>query len=184
MTASWDDDGYYDAAFGVGKSRRYHAFMRAFYQRLSDWTLAAQALTGAAAFVALLPAQPNSLLPKILTAVVAVAATLDLVFRFSQKARVHDELCGKFTQLAADMAEMTPNAKNLQSARASRIRLEASEPTERRLIDLRAHNDELSARGVSAERFVPLDFWQMSWLAYLFTFGESNIRKRMKNIEN
>ena len=178
--ASWDDDGYYEAAFGVGKSRRYHAFMREFYQRLSDWTLAVQALTGAAAFVALLPTQANSILPKILTAIVAIAATLDLVFRFSHKARIHDDLCGKFTQLAAQIAEMVPNTKNLQIACASRIRIEASEPTERRLIDLRAHNDELSARGVLPENIIPLDYWQMSWIAYLFTFGEADLRRRME----
>jgi len=180
VTETWDDDGYYDLAFGVGRSRRYHAFMREFYQRLSDWTLAAQALTGAAAFVALLPAQPNSLLAKLLTAVVAIAATLDLVFRFSHKARMHDDLCRKFTQLAADMAEMSATPENLQRACAARIRIESEEPTERRLIDLRAHNDELRARGIPLDRLVPLAFWQRSWVAYLFSFGEDGIAKRLK----
>lgn len=153
--------------------------MREFYQRLADWTLAAQALSGTSAFVALLPQNPNALFAKVATAIVATASILDLVFRFSSKAERHDRLCRQFTELAAEMAEWPATAKSLSRARAHRTKIEVDEPTERRLIDLRAHNDECSARGVDREKLLPLNYWQRSWLAYLFTFGEEGIRERM-----
>lgn len=81
--------------------------------------------------------------------------------------------------LAASMAEWEPSLRNHRRACAERIRIEAEEPTERRLIDLRAHNDELASRGVPEGRLVPLDFWQQSFLAYLFDFGLPSLRSRM-----
>jgi len=176
---TWDDGDGYDICFGVGKSRRYHGSMREFYRWCHDLSLALAAVAGSAAFFALWPANANVWLLRGLTFVVTVATSCDLVFNFSKKADLHDALCRRFTELAAKMAEWPATAANIDAARAERIRIEADEPTERRLIDLRAHNDELSARGIPPNRLLPLGFWQGSVLAYVFTFSLKDIRKRM-----
>lgn len=176
---TWDDDGAYEICFGVGKSRRYHASMREFYRWCHDLSLALAAISGSAAFFALWPAQSNTWLLRGLTLVVTVSTAFDLVFNFSKKADTHDVLCRRFTALAAEMATWPATLENISNARAERIKIEADEPTERRLIDLRAHNDELSARGVSPDRLLPLGFWQGTILAFVFTFSLDDVRKRM-----
>jgi hypothetical protein len=178
---TWDDDDYYDACFGVNKSRRYHAMMRDYYRRCADTVTSISAISGTSAFVALFLTDRNSTAAKWLIGLIAVASILNLVFGFSKKADLHDKLCRQFTGLAADMAEWTATKVNLQRARAGRLRLEVEEPTVRRVIDLRAHNDELRSRGVPIERLVPLDFLQRkTWLGYFLEFGLSGVDKRLK----
>ena len=170
--AQWKDGDFYDCSFSVHKSRRYHAKMRAFYRTCYNLTVAATAVTGSAAFVSLLGSA--TMLAKWLTGVVAIASTLELVFRLSKKADLHDDLCRRFTKLAADMEKMEPTNENLQNARAQRLLIERDEPTERRLIDLVAQNEESRARGVSPEDLVPISGPQRLF-GYIFTFGMGRI---------
>jgi hypothetical protein len=105
-----------------------------------------------------------------LTGVVALASTLDVVFGFGKKENQHDQLCRRFTELAAMIAELTPTPENLRWARAERLRIEADEPTERRLVDLQAENEECRARGVDEEDHYPFTSFQR-WFGYVATFG-------------
>lgn len=173
---SWGTDDCYEVMFSVGKSRRYHAYMREFFRTSHNWSVALSVLSGSAAFVSLIPSEPNLWIPRILAFVVAVAAAIDLVFDLSKRADAHDALCRQFTELAARIAEWEATPDRLKQACAERIRIEAGEPTERRLIDLWAHNDELRARGV---RLLPLTRLQYSPLAYVFTFGIHGLQRRL-----
>jgi hypothetical protein len=172
--AQWNDGDFYDASFSVHKSRRYHAKMRAFYRNLYDLTVAATALTGSAAFVSLIG--DSSWLAKWLTGIVAIASTLELVFGLSKKADIHDSLCRRFTELAADIERKEATEENLQEVRARRLMIERDEPTERRLIDLLAQNEECRSRGVSPDDLVPITMPQRV-LGYVWTFGMSRIDK-------
>ncbi|MFA5600905.1 MAG: hypothetical protein WCY15_01645 [Phenylobacterium sp.] len=178
---TWDDDDYYDVCVGVGKSRRYHAMMRDFYRRCADTVTAVSAISGTSAFVALFLQDRNSTVAKWLTATIAVASILNLVFGFSKKADLHDKLCRRFTQLAADMTLWPATEENLAKARAERLLIEMDEPTERRLIDLRATNDEWRSRGV--EIMLPLGFFQKTWLAYFCDFGLSGVERRFAKLK-
>jgi hypothetical protein len=178
---TWDDDDYYDVCVGVGKSRRYHAMMRDFYRRCADAVTSVSAISGTSAFVALFLQDRSSVAAKWFTATIAVASILNLVFGFSKKADLHDKLCRQFTQLAAAMTLWPANKGNLAKARAERLTIEVDEPTVRRVIDLRAHNDEIRARGVLPDRLVPLGWLQQrTWLGYFLDFGLAGVEARLR----
>jgi hypothetical protein len=169
---SWDDGDFYDVAFAIHRSRRYHAKMRAFYQTFHDYTTAATAISGASGFVAIVA--DAAVIAKVLTAIVAIASSLDLVFGFDKKAALHDGLCRRFTDLAARLEEWDQTIENLRRAKEARLEIEKDEPSEKRLIDLIAQNEESRSRGVSTDKLVKLTWWQRRF-GYLFTFGMKEI---------
>lgn len=174
--SDWADagGGYYYVAFAVEKSRRYHSKMRAFYEWCYYLTRAATALTGTASFFVVLA---NDLgIAKYLTGVVAVSAALDSVFRFNRKARVHDLLCRRFTDLSAKIAVWEPKPAALRKARAVRLLIERDEPPVRRLIDLQSHNEECRALGKAEGLLIPLSLGQRTF-GYVFTFGMKKLEK-------
>jgi hypothetical protein len=174
---TWDDGDYYEVCVGVGKSRRYHAMMRDFYRRCADGVTSVSAISGTSAFVALFLEDRQSVAAKWLIAAIAVASILNLVFAFSKKADLHDKLCRQFTTLAADITLWTATKANLTKAQAERLKIEVDEPTVRRVIDLRATNDEWRSRGV--EMLLPLGFLQQrTWLGYFCDFGLLGVEKR------
>jgi hypothetical protein len=136
---------------------------------------AATALTGTASFFVLL-AQGTEI-AKYLTGIVAAASSLDSVFRFSRKARAHEALCRRFTDLSSKIAGWEPTPANLKKARADRLKIERDEPPVRRLVDLQAQNEEARSRGVSDDQLVPLGPFQRSFLGYAFAFGMRRLEK-------
>ncbi len=104
--------------------------MRAFYQGCHDYTTAATAISGTSGFVAVLSNAPK--LAAWLTAVVALASTLDLVFGFDKKAVVHDALCRRFTELAAKIEAMSATEDNLIKAKEQRLAIEVTIPRQSR----------------------------------------------------
>ncbi len=177
---SWDDDGFYDASFAINKSRRYHAKMRAFYQAAHDYSTAATAISGTSGFVAVLAWAPRVALA--LTAIVAISSTLDLVFGFDKKALVHDGLCRRFTALAAKIEDTPATLENLCKVKEARLEIEMDEPTERRLIDLIAENEECRARGVEEKELVVLTNKQR-YFGYIITFGMDKIEAQRKQAQ-
>jgi hypothetical protein len=137
---TWNDGEFYDVSFAINKSRRYHAKMRSFYQSCHDYSTAATALSGASGFVAVLSSAPT--IATYLTAIVAISSTLDLVFGFDKKASIHDGLYRRFTALAGTLEELPATMPSLVRAKEQRLAIEIDEPTERRIIDLIAQNDE------------------------------------------
>ena len=88
---TWDDPPYYLISLAVHRSRRYHAKMRAMYQGLSDAVLAANAVLGAGAFMALMGGK-NTGLAQVLIGIVAAGSAVDTVLGFGKKAKIHDDL--------------------------------------------------------------------------------------------
>ncbi|MGY3441127.1 hypothetical protein [Bradyrhizobium sp. USDA 4473] len=172
--SDWSDDGYYDICFSVERCRRYHSKMQAYYDWCYNLTRAATALTGTASFFALLAGGTE--IAKYLTSVVATAATLDQVFRFNRKARIHEALARRFTDLSSKIAGWEPIPQNLKKARSERLRIEKDEPPVRRLIDLQAQNEETRARGISEKHCVPLSRFQRLF-GYVGTFGMPRLEK-------
>jgi len=164
----WNDGDYYDASFAIHKSRRYHANLRDFYQAAHNYTTAANAFAASGAFIAILGSQP--VIAGILAATVAFASLLDMIFGYESKARLHHELCARFTRLAADLEKLPETPENLADVRAKRLLVEADEPRQKRLVDLMAQNEEARSRGVLEKDLLPLTWWQCHF-GYLFTFG-------------
>jgi hypothetical protein len=142
--------------------------MQSFYDWCYNLTRAATALTGTASFFVLLA--HGTEIAKYLTAIVATAAALDSVFRFNRKARAHEALARRFTDLSSKVAGWEPVPANLKKARAERLRIEKDEPPVRRLIDLQAQNEEARSRDLPSEYIVPLT-WSQRTFGYVFTFG-------------
>lgn len=174
--SDWNEGACYAASFSIHKSRRYHAKMRAFYRGCYDLTTAATAITGSGAFVALIGSPGSDQLAKWLTGIVALSSTMNLVFGFAKKADIHDALCRRFTELAAKLEEWPATEESLQRARAERLAIEKDEPTEKRLVDLQARNEEARARNCHPDDLVPLS-WAQYWLGYVATFGIRRLEK-------
>ena len=82
--------------------------------------------------------------------------------------------------LAADITTWPMDKVHLQRAQTERLLIEADEPHVRRVIDLRAHNDELRAYGIAEADLLPLGFLQRSsWIGYFYDFGLSGLSKRI-----
>lgn len=184
--ASWnecDNNECYYAHLGVHIARRYHALMRAHYRRWHTAIVGWTALTSTGAFIAAISniamvwKMPTSNVVEIATGLAALACIIDLVIGFSKRADVHAELCRRFTDLAARMEEWEPNESNRRRAQAERLRIEMDEPTERKLIIIRARNDELRARGFNRKELISLTFLQEK-LGYWFDYRIGKARKQ------
>jgi hypothetical protein len=179
--SDWADGDYYDVNFAACKSRRYHIKMRAFYEWCHNLARVATALTGTASFFVLLATKTGGIeTAKYLTAVVAIAASIDSVFRFERKARLHDGLGRSFTRLCGKIAEWDETPVNLHKARAARLKIEEDEPPLRRLIDLQAQNEEARARGIGNDGMVPLSRSQRMF-GYVITFGMVRLERWLSN---
>jgi hypothetical protein len=166
---NWADSPYYEVSCSVHKCRRYHAKLRDFYQGAYNWTVAGNAITGSAAFVAILASNPFYL-GTILSGVFAVASSLEAIFKYETKARAHHDLSVRFTKLAAEIEELQETPDNLARVRAERLRIEADEPAEKRLVEIMASNDELRARGVPESKLHRVS-WCQSKFGYIWTWG-------------
>lgn len=118
----------------------------------------------------------------VFSAIVGLAALLDLILQWDAKARTHAELCRKFTELCAQIEELSPTPDNIAKLRAARVRVEVDEPSVKRLADLLAHNDEARSRDCSEDQLIPLSTAQRL-LGCWITFGLSGIDKRMARRE-
>ena len=154
--------------------------MREFYRRWHNFFVTVSIIAGSTAFVAMLPKDPNLWVTRALTLAVSLASVIDLVFDLQRKGDLHDQLCRRFSELSARMILWPATVENEAKACAERALIEADEPSVVRLIDLRAHNEELQAQGVPYNQLLPLDRAQESFLGYYVTFGLHDLRKRIE----
>ncbi len=172
---TWDDDPFYLISIAIHKSRRYHSKMSAFFQMLSSFVLSSNAILGVGAFIALIGGKDGEI-AKYLVGFVAIASAVDNVFGFAKKAKVHADLCRKFTDLAANVAMWDATDNNYKKAMAERIRIEKDEPPIHRLVDLQARNEEMRSRGYPSADLVPLSLAQRTF-GYVATFGMGRLEK-------
>jgi hypothetical protein len=177
---SWNDGEYYDASFGINKCRRYHALLRDFYQSLHNWSAGISAFAGSSAFIAFLAGSPE--ITGWLSAVFGLVSTFELIFRYEERVRYHNDPCVRFTNLAAKL-EITPETlEELGRIRAKRITIEADENEVKRLVEIRASVEEARSRGIPEAKLIKLSRPQRV-LGYLFTFGLSRLEKQKALME-
>ncbi len=171
---TWDDDRYYDISYAVHRSRRYHAYLRDHYRSLHDGISVLTVFGASSAFFALLGNLTE--IATGLTAIIGLGSLIDLLLGFGKKSELHNDLCRRFTNLAANIESWDATPENLTKARSARVRIECDEPSIKRLVDLMADNDEAKSRGVGSEFLVPLSWWQRKFGCF-FTFGMSRLDK-------
>jgi hypothetical protein len=161
--------------FAVQKSRRYHEKLSAFYGKWRDRMRVVTAIAGSGAFVVVVAKYQHA--AEWITAFVALWAVLDIIIMPDKKHDLHNELCKRFTGLAAKLHQIPRTPESLRELTAERLILEQAEPPCKRLVDLEARNDECRAQGMSPDELVPLSGPQRFFGYYGASFG-------MRRLEN
>jgi hypothetical protein len=141
--------------FGIHKSLRYHAKRRAFFDTFHRAATAIIAIAGSAAFFALIGDKTR--ISEAAAIIVVFFSTIDFVFAFPEKAREHDRLYERFSDLAAKLARLDKGQLNLNEVnelRSERLMLEKGEPSSLDALNVICHNEEAEARGYgSSDRY-------------------------------
>jgi hypothetical protein len=146
--------------FGIKKSMRYHSKRRDLFERLDNFSNWLVAVAGASAFASVV-GDSASTLSKVLTALVTAIALLDVIWGFGARARIHQDLYRRFSELAIEMATMdNPDAREIARMRARRLALEAEEPHIIDALERRCWNEEAEARGATQDQLQSLNKWQ------------------------
>lgn len=164
---------FYDLDFSVHRSRRYHEKLARFYASWRDRFRIVTAFAGSGAF--LLIAKDFQVAAEFVTAFVALWAIIDIIVGPDKKHDLHNELCKRFTGLAAKIQQATNTEEAIRELKAERLLIEENEPPCKRFVDFEARNDECRARGFPADDFVPLRGWQRELGYYGFQFGMGRI---------
>ncbi len=155
--------------FAIQKTRRYHEKLSGFYGKWRDRMRVVTAVAGSGAFFIVVAKYQHA--AEWITAFVALWAVLDIIIMPDKKHDLHNDLCKRFTALAAKTHQLPRTVETLRELTAERLILEQGEPPCKRLVDLEARNDECRARGYPPEDLVPLSKWQRFFGYYGATFG-------------
>ncbi len=159
---------FFSLDFSVHKSRRYHEKLAAFYGSWRDRMRVVTAIAGSGAFFIVVSGWQHT--AEVITAFVALWALLDIIVMPDKKHDKHNELCRRFTSLAAKIRRSSSTDAALKELMAERLLIEENEPPCKRLVDLEARNDEWRSRGYSPDELVPLSGRQR-FFGYFVTFG-------------
>lgn len=142
--------------FNVRLSVRYHHRRRAFFDTLNLAAHACSVIFGSAAIAALLKSSQDLVL--YASAIVTVMATLNLVLRSSERARLHHDLAKRFMTLEQ---KLLPAAQSeFAQLYAEKLSIEAEEPAPLQVLAVLCHNDQIGAEGIKPERRIALRWWQ------------------------
>jgi hypothetical protein len=171
---SWDDGDFNDASFGIHKCRRYHQMLRDRFGLIHRMLVSLNVFAASGVFFAVQASWPT--LTSWLALTVATVSIFDYIFSAEKASALHDDLARRFTNLAADLESLEPTIENLRRVRADRLRIEADEPALKRLIDIRAANDEARSRGVRECDLAPLSLGQRI-MGHHVTYGVSDLER-------
>jgi hypothetical protein len=154
-------DERWDIDFSVCKSLRYHAYRRAFWDTLSNFSKILTIISGTAVLVTIVG--EYRAWATGLSIVVAFTSAADLVLGFSEKARTHNSLYREFSILAQNIIETPqPDQQMLSKWKRRRLEIEMEEPTAIDLLERRCYAEEAIARGCNLEATRKLKWWQIT----------------------
>jgi hypothetical protein len=165
-------------SFAVQKSRRYHEMLSSFYSVWRDRMKIITAAAGSGAFLIVTAKHQHA--AEIVSAFIALWATLDIIISPDKKADRSRDLCERFTELASRIEEAACTEAEYRRLAAARLTIERGEMPVKRLVDLQARNDECRVRGYPPDEQVPLSKWQRR-LGYYFTFGMPRLEEWKAN---
>jgi hypothetical protein len=127
-------------SYAVDKSLRYHQRRRGFFDATHSFVMFGVLICGSAAFAGAWPAFAG--------AVAAILGALDLVFQFSHKARDHQLLFQRFSNLNVDLRTLkSTDIIGLENAEKQRLKIEADEPPVYWALDADCDNEVCVAWG-------------------------------------
>ena len=147
------DERTYDLFFAVKRSVRYHDRRRRFYEIWNSITVGTATVGGSSAVTAFLAMPEPAWLPAALAAIVAFMGAIDLVVGTARSANRHGDLARQFISLEMKFA----HGHNLEDSEheervSERLRIESSEPTALRLLDVMCHYDIKLSEGDESPR--------------------------------
>ena len=150
--------------FDIGKSQRYHQYRSGFFSTLNDVSVAASLMAGSAVMAQVIKYNEYLVLGSGL--VVVAASVLSLVFKWSDKARLHEGLYRRYTGLLAKMTRLGTDMteKDIDRLTAKFHAIETDEPREKKMLTVICHNEQCSRCGVGGK--LPVR-WYQSWFAQL-----------------
>ena len=163
--------------FAAQRSIRYHRHRERFLERLHRSGALVTAVSGSAAFAALL-AEFGDAWVTSLVAAAAVAGAIELVFGLSRAARRHSDLARDFVELEQALVRAGEGLSEpeLRELQARRLEIEGREPPILRVLDGICHDELVTAHGIpNAERSNVT--WLQRWLANVTDIGAHRLRK-------
>ena len=159
------DERTYDLLFDVRRSVRYHERRRRFFEIWNSITVGAAAVGGSAAVATILSTPNWAWLPVAFAGAVSALGAIDLVVSTARRAGQHGDLSRQFIALEQKFA----HGRNLEDAEheeliRERLRIEASEPTILRLLDVMCYYEVLVSLGDKSEH--PKIPWHRRKLAH------------------
>lgn len=141
--SDWIDDAA-KLKFAVGRSIRYHAKRRAFFDVLHRCSVVVTLIAGSGAFLAAI--QDHQVFAQAAALTVAVASVLDLAVGFGGRARLYDDLCRRWADLGSAMERtVDPTQQMVHDWKAERLQIEKDEPTQLGALNIICHNEEVQA---------------------------------------
>ena len=146
--------------FHVDRSMRYHQRMRGHYDTWNRAVLFVAILFGAGS--------PFAEVPAYLGTAAAVIVAFNLVWEPSHRARDHESLFQRFSELTALIRSSEPTDENLRSWRKQREDIQRSERPLFCALEADCHNEACRALGQTQE-LVKITWWQrrtMYWIRH------------------
>lgn len=172
-----DASAYKDLLWGVRRSVRYHMRRVRSYDNRSRVATGVAVLFASAAGAAALTNVDQSV-AAVLSGVVALISTADLVTNNSRKARDHSDLSRRFVELEQALVSAGPEANNYSEYVKTRLAIEADEPPVMRVLDLLCHNELARAEGHGPEEHYPIVGYERLMAPWSSEFGLTAIFKR------
>lgn len=170
MSKAFDEDNqdWADLRTDLSRSVRYHSARVKHYDGLDSWAkLMELAFGSGGAFMGLIGKDP--IVAGWLGASVFMVAASTLIFRTSQKARLHGDLGRRYIQLLRDLEieSTTVDQEKWRRFRARRLEIEAEEPPVLQVLDSICHNQEARAQGSDHGQFVKVSAIQSTFANWI-----------------
>lgn len=165
MTEVQDD--VWNLSFDVGKSKRYHAYRRSFWQGWDYWTKVSSIVTGASVVISV--AGEKSVLAAVFAVLVALSSAADVVLGFGSRAKLHDELYRRWADLDIAIESLqAPTTEQVSALRRVRLEIERDEPTVLDLLERRCSAEECLGRGCEVRESWKLSRWEFRISQFAF----------------
>jgi len=126
------------------------------------------AVGGSAAFASVLG--NNTRIAAWSSLILTVLAALDAAIGYAQRARLHDELLKRFSDLSITIErETNPTLQFIKETKAQRLLIEKDEPSELAALNIICHNEQLESMGYEESDMRKVSPFQR-FFAHFFTF--------------
>lgn len=146
--------------WGVRRSVRYHMRRCRFFDMLHSFSNFVGVFAGTFT-VATLLSGINPHVAVLFSLIVVVTSSLDLVYRTSYNARIHNDLARQFIELEKSMVLAAPIVSDdaLKAFEARRLEIESGEPPILRTLDKLCYNELAQAMGCM-DYYIKIPIWK------------------------